>query len=198
MTSVTLVRHFETKWNRQGRIQGRSDQPLADDVVAEARNRRPVTIGPEPLAWFTSPLRRATETAILLGCSDAAHDSRLSEMDWGRWEGKRLHELRADLGEKMARNEALGLDFRPDGGESPREVSERAKEWLLEVRGRDCAAVTHKGVIRAVLALALDWDMKTKPPVSIDWQCAHVFSISTAGVITLTRANQPLHVETER
>ncbi len=198
MTRVTLVRHFETDWNRQSRIQGRSDQPLADDVVAEARRRRPVKVGPESLPWFTSPLRRATETAILLGSHDALRDSRLTEMDWGRWEGKRLDELRADLGQKMARNEALGLDFRPDGGESPREVSERVKEWLLEVRGRDCAAVTHKGVIRAVLALALDWDMRTKPPVAIDWQCAHVFSISSAGVITLTQANQPLHTEADR
>ena len=127
MTSVTLVRHFETEWNRQGRIQGRSDQPLADDVGAKARHRRPVTIGPKPLPWFTSPLRRATETATLLGCRDAARDSRLNEMDWGRWEGKRLQDLRATLGKKMARNESRGLDFRPDGGESPREVSERVK-----------------------------------------------------------------------
>src|SRR3546814_19659201 len=66
----------------------------------------------------------------------------------------------------MAAAEALGLDLRPPGGESPRQVQDRLKPWLAERSscGRDTIAVTHKGVIRALYALACGWDMTGPPP----------------------------------
>jgi probable phosphoglycerate mutase len=53
----------------------------------------------------------------------------------------------------MTQNEAAGLDFRPPGGESPRDVQERLKPYLASLAG-PTIAVTHKGVLRALYALA--------------------------------------------
>ena len=189
MAHIALIRHFETDWNRQGRIQGRADQPLNADAAKTVAGKR-LSREFADLIWYTSPLKRAIQTADLLGAPNPRHDDRLIEMDWGDWEGQRLTDLRGSLGEEMSNNEARGLDFRPTGGESPRDVCERVKPWLLEIADGDVAAVTHKGVIRAVLSLALDWDMTAKSPVRPDWKCAQVFAVSTAGKLSLVQANQ--------
>ena len=65
---------------------------------------------------FSSPLSRARETAIILTGRTPTLDPRLSEMAWGRFEGRRLADLRAEAPGEMAANEARGLDFRPPGG----------------------------------------------------------------------------------
>src|SRR3546814_10532072 len=65
--------------------------------------------------------------------SDVCSSDLLVETDWGAWEGRTLAELRADLGAGMAANEARGLDFRPPGGESPRDVQDRMRPLLAEL-----------------------------------------------------------------
>lgn len=133
--------------------------------------------------WYTSPLSRARETAELLGGRDIVSERRLIEMDWARWEGESLLELRQRYGAEMAANEARGLDFRPEGGESPRELLRRVQPWLNEVgaASNPVFAVTHKGVIRAVMAKATGWDMTGKPPVRIEWGALFVFEIDRSG-----------------
>jgi len=120
-------------------------------------------------------------------------EPRLVEMDWGRWEGRRLETLRAELGQEMIENEARGLDFRPDGGESPRDVQTRLAPWLAETAGggRLHVAVTHKGVIRALLALATSWDMTGKPPVRLAWDRAHLLTLAPDGTPAIDQPNIP-------
>jgi probable phosphoglycerate mutase len=168
MTRVAFLRHADTAWSREGRIQGRSDQPLLDNSFVE------VPKAFRGMRIVTSPLKRCMQTAALLGALDAPREPRLVEMDWGDWEGHTLSDLRERLGEAMRDNEARGLDFRPPNGESPREVLLRVKTWLREVN-EPTLAVTHRGVIRAVLADATGWDMRGKPPFKLDWSAAHVF-----------------------
>ena len=131
----------------------------------------------------TSPLARCVETAALLGAPDAVREPRLIEMDWGEWEGRSLAELREELGEAMRENEARGLDFMPPGGESPRRVLSRLKPWLAELASENLPtlAVTHRGVIRAVLAAASGWDMRGPPPAKLDWSAAHLFTLDAGG-----------------
>ncbi len=193
MTRLALIRHAATAWTEQGRIQGRSDIGLSPRGRAAAACWRPpgALDGAE---WRSSPLARARDTARLMGVDSVAVEPRLIEMDWGRWEGHRLAELRAELGKAMAENEARGLDFRPQGGESPREVQQRLRPWLAQVvaRGRPVAAVTHKGVIRAVFALAAGWDMTDQPPVRLDWACVHLFDLARDGAPAIAELNLPL------
>jgi probable phosphoglycerate mutase len=115
-------------------------------------------------------------------------------MDWGMWEGETLAGLRMRLGQEMAASEAAGLDFRPRGGESPREVQARLMPLLTDIAQtrRPTAAVTHKGVIRAVLALATGWDMRDKPPHRLDWSAAHLFRLDASGEPRIARLNVAL------
>lgn len=175
MTLVALLRHGDTAWSAEGRIQGRSDQPLSEPGKAALRAMA-LPAACRGMLVVTSPLQRCVETAALLGLADALREPRIAEMSWGAWEGRRLEELRSELGAAMRDNEARGLDFRPDGGESPREVLARVREWLLEI-SEPTLAVTHRGVIRAVLAAATGWDMRGKPPAKLDWNAFHLFRI---------------------
>jgi probable phosphoglycerate mutase len=123
----------------------------------------------------------------------AKTEPRLIEMSWGDWEGRTINELRATLGEAMTENEARGFDFRPDGGESPRDVLVRVQSWIDEIakRANGVVAITHLGVIRVVMAAAYDWDMLGKPPVKIRPATAHLFDIAP-GSIRVCQMNIPL------
>lgn len=187
MTLVALLRHGDTAWSAEGRIQGRTDQPLSEAGRAALRTRA-VPAACRGMPVVTSPLRRCVETAALLGAAQAAHEPRIAEMSWGAWEGRRLEELRAELGEAMRGNEARGLDFRPEGGESPREVLARVSEWLACV-AKPTLAVTHRGVIRVVLAAATGWDMRGPPPAKLDWSAFHLFEVNSKGLPRIERLN---------
>jgi probable phosphoglycerate mutase len=185
MTPLALLRHGETAWSAAGRIQGRADLPLLPGISISI----PKSCG--GMRVLTSPLRRCVETAALLGAPDAAREPRIIEMDWGEWQGESLTALRERLGEEMRANEARGLDFRPPGGESPRLVLARMKPWLKDVaQARQATlAVTHRGVIRALLAEASGWDMRGKPPAKLDWSAVHLFSVDEEGAPRVERLN---------
>lgn len=184
---LALFRHADTAWSVDGRIQGRSDIPLSDAGRAALRA---FTLPPEcaGLRVVSSPLLRCVETAALLGAPQAAQEPRLAEMSWGAWEGRRLAELRTELGRTMEENEARGWDFRPPGGESPREVLERVRGWLAALQ-EPTLAVTHRGVIRAVFAAASGWDLRGRAPVKLDWRALHLFSVDGDGTPSIERLN---------
>jgi broad specificity phosphatase PhoE len=161
--TIVLIRHGRTAWNAQGRMQGRADVPLSPGGRAEVLAWRLPTAWAEA-RWLSSPLRRATETAALLTDRPVAPEPRLIEMDWGAWEGRTLAGLRAEMPEGMAANEAQGLDFRPPGGESPREVRARLASLFADFADDLVVCATHKGVIRAALSLATGWDLRSRPP----------------------------------
>ena|SRR6267378_7528410 len=187
MTLVALLRHGDTAWSAEGRIQGRSDVPLSDaGRAALAGFRLPACC--REMRVVTSPLLRCTETAALLSAGEAAREARLVEMSWGQWEGCVLAELRAQLGKAMRTNEARGWDFRPDGGESPREVLARARDWLMEV-DEPTLAVTHRGVIRAIYAAATSWDLRGPPPAKLDWHAVHLFRLGAGGAPAVEALN---------
>ena len=193
MTALVLLRHGPTDWNEAGRIQGRSDRPLSAAGSAAVRQwRLPAELGRH--RWVTSPLARARQTAALLGHPEAAPEEPLIEADWGAWEGERLDELRVRYGAEMKSLEARGLDFRPPGGESPRDLQARLRPWLRRL-GADAAptvAVCHKGVIRAIYALAAGWDMTGAPPDKLRWPAAHIFRVTAQGEPLAQRLNLPL------
>ena len=190
MTLLALIRHMPTEWNAAGRLQGREDLPLAEDAAPDWL----VPAELDGFLWLTSPLRRAVDTAHRLGIAEAIIEPRLAEMRWGEWEGETLAGLRARLGAAMAMAEAAGLDLRPPGGESPREVQARLTPLLAEIAqsARPTAAITHKGVIRAVLSLATGWDMRDRPPHRLSWSSVQLFRLDAAGRPSVARLNLPL------
>lgn len=182
MTTISFLRHARTSWNDEGRLTGRADIPLSPAGREEIACLQP----PAHVAgatWHVSPLRRARETAALLGAPACRSEQRLIEMDFGDFEGKTLSELRTTLGSAMSENEARGLDFQPPGGESPRMVQSRLLPFLRELaaNGGNHVAVCHKSVIRCVVALAFDWPMQGRAPVKLQWDRMHRFLLDAQG-----------------
>jgi broad specificity phosphatase PhoE len=189
VTLLALIRHMPTAWNAEGRLQGRRDTPL--DPGAIPAWRLPVELA--GFRFLASPLARALATAERLDVAPQT-DPRLTEMSWGEWEGHTLADLRASFSGTLDELEAQGLDFRPPGGESPRDVGARVAPLLAEIAasGRDTAAVTHKGVIRSVFAQATGWDMLGKPPCRLSWSAVHLFRLDANGHPKIGRLNIPL------
>jgi len=196
MTLVVALRHAPTAWNRDKRLQGRTDVALDEESIAVAARWR---IVPEWAGYriLSSPLQRARMTAsILFPDAEVGIDRRLIEMDFGAWEGRTLAELRAAPGSDAAAREAKGLDFKAPEGESPREVQARIQPLLARLAEleRPTVLVTHKAVIRALYALATGWTMIGKAPTRLRPACAQLFQLAADG----TPAVDQLNVSLER
>jgi broad specificity phosphatase PhoE len=90
MTTLLLVRHGETDWNAEGRLQGHTDRPLSDYGRRQARRLAEELEGEELEAIYSSDLARARETAEIVGERlglQLALEPDLREKDWGTWEG---------------------------------------------------------------------------------------------------------------
>ena len=142
-------------------------------------------------------MQRCRDTARHLAGRSVPTDDLLKEMFWGDWQGETLPGLRQRLGEEMTRREALGWDFRPPNGESPRDVAVRLKAFLSKVAEREqpTVAVTHRGVIRAAFALATGWDFLGKPPFKMKREAVQLFWLSADGSLEVRAANVPLLAE---
>lgn len=181
---LLLIRHGLTEWNSEKRIQGQTDIPLSSAGIEQVSRRR-LSADLHKLTWYTSPLQRALQTANLMGIVNPIVEPALTEMNWGDWEGEVLKPLRKRLGDVMRDNEARGLDFCPPNGESLRQVQDRIRSWLAEIsiRGEDCGAVVHQGIIRCVYSMANCWDMRGETPVCFDWEQGHLFECSDSGTL---------------
>ena len=157
-TAPLLIRHAESSWNATGRWQGHGDPPLSDRGRAQA-NALARELARETIdVLVSSDLRRAAETAAILGKARGLRpelNPRLRELDVGDWEGLTRDQIERTAGNALRRFDAGDLDVRPGGGETLREISERASSVVTELvdahPGRRLAVVTHLGVIRALL-----------------------------------------------
>jgi probable phosphoglycerate mutase len=174
-------------------IQGRRDLPLSERGLSDAATWRLPAEVPADAEWVSSPLLRALQTASFL-TTRVHSEPALLEMDYGAWEGASLEDLRARYGDAYLENEQRGLDFRPQGGESPREVLARVTPWLAERarRTRPTIAVTHLGVLRVILAAATGWNMVGKPPVKLAPASLHRFALDAVGRPSIVQCNLPL------
>jgi probable phosphoglycerate mutase len=159
------VRHGETDWNRDQRYQGQQDIPLNATGRSQAvRNGRALAeaLGKEAAAidYVASPLLRARETMEImraeLGLPPRGYrtDDRLREIHYGHWEGELWNELPAKDPKGFAAREADKWGWRPTGGESYRDLSERVAGWLGEVE-RDAVVAAHGGVMRVLRGLSM-------------------------------------------
>lgn len=159
---LILIRHGETDWNREGRLQGGQDIPLNDlgrSQAAEAAERlRTLAPGFAALDYIGSPMQRARETMdILRRTLDLAPgayrlDDRLKELTFGSWEGYTWRDIRKAEREQAQLRERDKWSFVPPGGESYAMLAERIRPVLQELTG-ETVLVSHGGVARAVLAL---------------------------------------------
>lgn len=159
MTEILLARHGETDWNRAGRFQGRADPPLNDLGRRQAVELAATLAGEEAAAVYTSPLRRALQTAEVVAAqhrlTPVAVDG-LCEVDVGSWQGLTRPEVEQRFPEQYRRWLDYGQGW--DDGETYEQMGTRvvtALEQLAAQReGERIIAVTHGGPIRAAIARA--------------------------------------------
>ncbi|MFH0515556.1 histidine phosphatase family protein [Streptomyces sp. M41] len=164
MGDLLLVRHGETEWSRSGRHTGSTDVPLTEHGRQEARRLAPSIRSLRIGAAFVSPLRRARETAELLGLHEAADvtvDADLREWDYGGYEGVTTVEIQRARPGWFLFTDGVAPGPPDHPGESVRQVGERADRMLAKLdaalAGREeCAVlVAHGHFLRVLTARRL-------------------------------------------
>ena len=180
--TLVFLRHGETDWNVEGRLQGQHDVPINANGRGQAkRNGEKVAREvPEALAFefVASPLIRARETMEIarqaMGLDPAGYrvDDRLKELTFGAWEGFTYRDIARVNAGWVAQRQADKWLFQPPGGESYQMLSVRILAWL-ETVDRPLVVVSHGGVGRVLRAHLLKLDpLRT---VIEDFPHEHVF-----------------------
>jgi probable phosphoglycerate mutase len=143
---LLLIRHGESTWNAEHRLQGQADPPLSALGREQAAALRPFLEDLPPRA-LSSDLTRAVQTAELLGLGGAPTDPRWREIDIGDWAGRTLDELDPDDVAAWQRGELA-----PPAAETFAELQTRVAAAVDELRGEDAVVVTHGGCVRAATA----------------------------------------------
>ena len=185
-----LVRHGETDWNLQRRIQGSTDVPLNDTGRAQAKRTGELLANRRWDAVVASPLSRAFDTASIIaaevGLPAPTTDPRLVERTYGDAEGLEISEVdRRYPGETHV-----------PGREGREDVAARGLEALIDIAeahpDEDVIVVTHGGLIRSVLHAV---DPRTRHP-AITNGSVHSFRHDN-GTVSLIRFNDPLEWESQ-
>jgi broad specificity phosphatase PhoE len=164
---IVFLRHGQTAYNAQNRLQGQRDVPLDGKgrEQAQAIGRfLGASMGPEMArldaagGFWASPLARTRQTmtlarlAIGLPAEPYRLDGRLMELNFGAWEGRTWDEVKRSDPAGIAARRADKWGFAPPGGESYADMAARLTPWLAE-RDGDALVVAHGGVARALMAL---------------------------------------------
>jgi probable phosphoglycerate mutase len=150
-----LVRHAETDWNAERRLQGHADRPLSVRGRAQAVALGAYLGGAQFTTVISSDLRRTRDTAALAGYGGGRTDSSWREFDVGQWSGRLISDIIEQEGNSYARWRSG--HFAPPGGESWAAFEKRIRGGLalLETSPGRALLVTHSGVIRGILKILL-------------------------------------------
>lgn len=165
-TTLLLIRHGQTSWNALGKIQGSTNIDLED----EGRNQAALLaerLNGQFSAIYTSPLRRARETASILASSTSLvpiDTEGLSEINFGLWEGLTFKEVATQYPTAFAVWKSDEIEAPLCGGDgSIKNCSLHAKECLLNLvkkhPGETIVAVSHGGLIKSALIGLFDLKM---------------------------------------
>ncbi|PSC04468.1 histidine phosphatase family protein [Alsobacter soli] len=157
-----FIRHGETDWNAEGRLQGQQDIPINErgrfQAVEAGRKLGKLAPHAGELRWNVSPLWRTRDTAerarraLHLDPDGYELDPILKEISFGDWEGRTWRELRKAEPEAAAERESRKWTYVPPGGESYAMLTDRVRPFAEALAG-ESVAVAHGGVARALLVL---------------------------------------------
>ncbi|HEX9685232.1 MAG TPA: histidine phosphatase family protein [Burkholderiales bacterium] len=180
--TLIVIRHGETAWNRERRMQGTTDTQLSDVGREQARALGRRLAGRGFAALYASDLARARDTARTIAehaDRDIVTDPRLQERRFGIFEGLTVEEIVARYPDEHARFASRDPDYAVPGGESARSFTERCIGCLAEIAGRhpghEVVIVTHGLVLDSLYRAAHGLDHGARRPVPLINASVNVF-----------------------
>ena len=194
-TKLVLIRHGETAWNAEHRIQGQLDIPLSPLGILQSA-RLAECLSNEPIdAVYSSELSRAWLTAAPLAARlglDVIAEPRLRERSFGVFEGLTLVEIAARYPAEFAQWRARDLAWRPEGGENGQQLIDRVLAAATDIAarhaGRTVVLVSHGGVLDVVYRAAR----------ALEWHAPREHQMLNAAINRLTASSSPLALSIER
>lgn len=157
---LVLIRHGHIDARYDGRFIGSTDVPLADEGLAEASCLATAAETMAPVKCLCSPMLRARQTADAMGVAYEIHPD-LREICFGRWECMTFEEIRRSEPQAVSEWAQYSIDFSFPEGESTRSFLSRVRDFgkrAVAEPAQTLVAVTHAGVIRALICHFLDLD----------------------------------------
>jgi probable phosphoglycerate mutase len=184
-TRFGLIRHAETLWNQQSRIQGHRDSPLTDSGKKDADGWGRQL---KRISWHRivgSDLGRAAETAAIINHHlqiPYEADPRLREQDWGEWTTEPVAKIQSDELPKLAEAKRTGWQFCPPGGEDRVSVWQRSRSALIAAAerwpGETILIVTHEGVIKSLVYRLSNHSFLADEPAPLESRHLHWLMVS--------------------
>lgn len=193
---VYLIRHGQTNWNVEGKLQGHTDEPLNEDGESQAHALKAKLEGVSFDAVFSSDLSRASKTAeIIIGSQDIVKDPALRERCMGAWEGHLTKDLKTWFNEQgicldnLSKEEYVAYKWQSDI-ESYSEVYKRLSNFITTQAtsriGSKILISSHGGVLRSLL-YHLDFQAGFRWQVS---NCAYIrLLVNEAGQISIAETD---------
>lgn len=165
-TTLYLIRHGETEWNRLGKFQGSKDISLCEDGISQAKYLAERLDGNFDYL-YTSPLTRAKKTAQII-CKKSKIDpiifDDMREINYGEWEGLTTKEIKASFSQEFKLWKTDKITAPICGGDvSLKNASIRGKNSVLKIvqahQGKKIVIVAHGGIIKAAIIGLFNFDM---------------------------------------
>jgi 2,3-bisphosphoglycerate-dependent phosphoglycerate mutase len=195
------IRHGETTYNAEGRLQGQSERPVLSELGRRQSEATAMALIGKPIeAIYASPLRRAFETAEIIGRAlhrEIRVDPRLKEIDVGIFQGQLRRDLEKDHAEALARWLSGDPDYVIPGGESRRQLALRGLAAFDDIRqsGHERAAVVaHGGLLVSTIKSLLGIPLQD-PPLALENCSISTLAWHGDGRVELAAFNQVEHLE---
>ncbi|WP_044642722.1 histidine phosphatase family protein [Risungbinella massiliensis] len=159
-TNLYLVRHGQTKWNVEGRLQGRLDSPLTEIGIEQAKQLGKQLSDIPFQCIYSSSTNRAVETASYLKGErtiDLVKKDSLMEMSFSKWEGRKWSEIQELFPKELdeINNSPENYDAKESQGETLLDVQERSVPFIQDILerhvGENILVVTHSIVIKVLV-----------------------------------------------
>ncbi len=201
MTRILLARHGETDWNRDGRWQGHTDEPLNAVGLAQAAALAAYVSTLAVDVLYSSDLSRARQTAAAIEAATglaAVVDADLREVDVGQWSGCNREQARA-RDPDWYRSWAAGVVEGYRGGETYAELHERSVRAFRRVleasTGRTAVVVCHGGNIRAIVSEVVGLGAEERWRVAGAANCSVTAIEQDGGRVRLVTFNETGHLD---
>ena len=194
------IRHGESTYNAEGRIQGQSDVPLSQRGRRQGRAAARAMVGRGVEAVFASPLQRARHTAEMVAQSlglEVQTDERLKEVDCGVFQDRMRHEILREYEGMIDQWRSGQRDFAFPDGESRIGLIRRGHEVLEDISKRPhstVAVVSHGGLLLAGMKSLLGLS-SVDPPLSMENTSISKLQIGPNGKAELLEFDRTDHLD---